>query len=622
MRVILPIVAMCTLLLACHGPVLASTPESPLVDAVRQGNLESLRALIVQGEDVNQAEGDGMTALHWAAATNNAEAADLLIRAGAELRRRTRVGGHTPLHVASRTGSASVVRILLLAEDGLVDARTLSSGSTALHLAAGAGHADVASVLLQGGADPNATESAWGQTPLIFAAARNRDQVIRVLLDHGADPERTTRLVDVTEQARIDQAARRRSQEVLRELMGIGEDDEITRRPSLEEMVKAEEAAREIFRTGVEEDEDDAQAVEEEEEGEFDHIMDYRAQVGTMGGLTALLHAARQGNREAAFALLEGGADIDRPSSGHGTTPLLMAAINGQFDLTLEFLSRGADPHFRNDAGNTPLYAVLDRHWAPRTRYPQPRDHEVQVASYLEVMEALLEAGVDPNVRLDRHLYYKTYFDCGSPNCGLELVWGATPFWRASRALDVDAMRLLGAHGADPNIPLRQPPQLRARYWEQDPEATEPSTQVFRAVSQERGDPSGLEPVPVGGPGVSPIHAAAGAGYGQGFVGNVHRHVPRGWLRAMRFLVEELGADVNARDHEGYTPLHHAAARGDNEMILYLVEHGADVTAVARTGQTTADMANGPWERLTPFPATISLLEQLGSKNNNACVSC
>jgi len=98
--------------------------------------------------------------------------------------------------------------------------------------------------------------------------------------------------------------------------------------------------------------------------------------------------------------------------------------------------------------------------------------------------------------------------------------------------------------------------------------------------------------------------------------------VPGGWLPAVKYLVEELGADVNARDHDGYTPLHHAAARGDNEMILYLVSKGADVKAVSRRGQTTADMANGPVQRVSPFPETVALLEKLGSKNNHKCVSC
>ena len=93
-------------------------------------------------------------------------------------------------------------------------------------------------------------------------------------------------------------------------------------------------------------------------------------------------------------------------------------------------------------------------------------------------------------------------------------------------------------------------------------------------------------------------------------------------MPATRFLLEEVGLDVNARDHQGYTALHNAAARGDTEMIQYLVDQGADVTVVSRRGQTTADMANGPVQRITPFPAAIRLLEELGAHNNNDCQSC
>jgi ankyrin repeat protein len=93
-------------------------------------------------------------------------------------------------------------------------------------------------------------------------------------------------------------------------------------------------------------------------------------------------------------------------------------------------------------------------------------------------------------------------------------------------------------------------------------------------------------------------------------------------LAAVKYLVEELGADVNAADHEGKTAMHHAASRGDNEMILYLVSKGANVKAVDREGRTTVDMANGPVQRIQPFPETIALLEKLGAKNNHKCVSC
>jgi ankyrin repeat protein len=93
-------------------------------------------------------------------------------------------------------------------------------------------------------------------------------------------------------------------------------------------------------------------------------------------------------------------------------------------------------------------------------------------------------------------------------------------------------------------------------------------------------------------------------------------------LAAVKYLVDELGADVNAEDHDGNTALHHAAARGDVAMILYLVSKGADPTRVNREGQSTADMANGPVQRVEPYPEARDLLLKLGAKSSGKCVSC
>jgi ankyrin repeat protein len=183
---------------------------------------------------------------------------------------------------------------------------------------------------------------------------------------------------------------------------------------------------------------------------------------------------------------------------------------------------------------------------------------------------------------------------------------GATPFWRAAYASDVAAMRLLVARGADPNIPSIRPAER---------------TRGLDGVGELR-DVSTLPPIPVGGPGIPPLLAVAGVGYGKGFAGNSHVFAPGGMMVAVRYLVEELGADVNALDYDGNSAVHHAASRGDTEMIRYLVSKGADVTGVNRAGQTTIDLANGPVQRVQPYPETIALLASLGAKNNHKCVSC
>jgi ankyrin repeat protein len=235
-----------------------------------------------------------------------------------------------------------------------------------------------------------------------------------------------------------------------------------------------------------------------------------------------------------------------------------------------------------------------------------------QETSYLDLMEALLVAGADPNERTSTHIWYAAY---NAGRMGVDFT-GATAFWRAAYAADVKAMTLLVEHGADPNIWTTKLPDRRRNF---DPDVP---NNPDNADEPEEEDPSGLPPVPDGGPGIHPIHAAAGVGFGTSRVAQQHRSVPGGFLASMKYFVEELGIDPNLRDQDGFAPIHHAAARGDNETILYLVEHGADVTLISRRGHTTADMANSPEQRAQPHPATIALLEKLGSKNNHNCQSC
>jgi ankyrin repeat protein len=539
---------------------------------------------------------DGLTPLHLAARSGDVAAVVALVKAGLKLEATTRVGDYTPLHVASKEGHGAVVKTLL--DAGSNAKAVTTSRTTALHLAAGAGSVAAVSALLDHGADANAGEAAWGQTPLIFAAASNRVDAIKLLLKRGAKVDAATRVVDLPTQDAVDRAAERRRDAVLegfRKL--VPESERGAWRPTPSQVQAAMRAARDVQESPAGVNLAAGEADYEQTPGEA--VAGYSASVGTQGGLTALLHAARQGHRDAVFALIDGGADINKVAGDH-TSPLLIATMNGHFDLALQLLKRGADPNIASDAGAVPLFAAINLQWAPRARYPQPRAHDQQATTYLGVMKAFLEAGADVNARAKKHLWFTSFNFCCAENMA-----GATAFWRAAYGTDVEAMKLLVAYGADPNIPTTAA-ALRAR----------------RGGGNAQKDLSGMPPTFEGGPAVFPIHAASGVGYGEGYESNAHRHAPDSWLPAVRYLVEELGADVNARDHNGYNAVHHAASRGDNELIRYLVSKGADVKAVSRRGQTTADMANGPYQRTSPYPDTIALLEGLGSKNNHNCVGC
>lgn len=563
---------------------------APVADAAMRGDATTVVALLLEGADPNAAQPDGMTGLHWAAERGDVEIARLLLDAGADLEAVTRLGAYRPLHLAARGGHAAVVD-LLLAAGAQTSGETDTGSATPLHFAAASGSDAVVRTLLEHGADPDAREDRWGQTPLMFAAAGGRTSAALALLAGGADVSLTARVLDLP----------------TRDAEDASDEREHSRRVAA---MRAEGQAPGVGGTRVEEPSRPPEQVAGPSRAEINERQRDRGPqpltqaelIGGYGGLTALLLAVREGRTETASALLDYGADANQPSGGDRTSPLLMATINGHFDLALMLLDRGADPNQASDAGATPLYTTLNTEWIPKSRHPQPTFAMQQRTTYLELMRALLDQGADPDARLSKQLWFTTF---GDDYLGVDRM-GATPFWRAAYALDVEAMKLLVSRGADPDIPTFKPPERRRG----------------RSSETEGPDPSGLPPVPVGGPGVWPIHAASGVGYGEGYAGNIHRHVPNGWLPAVRYLIEELGVDPTVRDHNGYNAIHHAASRGDNELILYLVAHGVDPTEVARTGQTTADMANGPVQRIPPFPETVALLERLGSKNNHHCVGC
>jgi len=171
--------------LSMAAPSISAAAGSDAADAVQKKDLGALRALVQRKADVNAAQPDGTTALHWAVVWNNEEAITLLLRAGADVKARNRYGA-TPLSEAVSSGSVAVVDALL---KGGADPRTLTTadGETVLMTAARAGNADVARLLIDRGADVNGRENYKGQTALMWAAAERHPAVVKILMDRGAD---------------------------------------------------------------------------------------------------------------------------------------------------------------------------------------------------------------------------------------------------------------------------------------------------------------------------------------------------------------------------------------------------------------------------------------------------
>ncbi len=349
---------------------------SPLITAVRTGDVAAVRALLAEPVDVNARQPDGAAALHWAVHHEDVVAADLLIGAGADADAANDLGV-TPLLMACRRGHGGLVARLLAA--GADANAALPSGETALMAAARAGSVDAVNALLARGARVNAAEATRGQTALMWAVANRHPAVTRALLDHGADIGART-------------ATRRR----VYNMGGSRSAGSASRGIALEEVVEGGstallfaarsgdvESARLLLAAGA--DVDDTAA----------------------DGNTALVVAAHGGHGSLAALLLRAGADPDAAPLGY--TALHAAVLRGTLrdrgvpnddpeagvPLVRALLAHGADPDPRLARG-TPVrrwshdFAFMDR-WVGATPF-------WLAAHFLEteMMQVLADAGADP----------------------------------------------------------------------------------------------------------------------------------------------------------------------------------------------------------------------------------
>ena len=485
----------------------------------------------------------------------------LVSAAGAARAQTGAPSGVSPLITAVRNGDTAALRARLA---GPVDVNARQpDGATALHWAAH--HEDVvaADLLIGAGADADAANDL-GVTPLLMACRRGHGPLVERLLAAGADanaalPSGETALMAAARAggveavnallargARVNAAEATRGQTAL--MWAVA-----NRRPAVTRALLdhgADVGARTVTRRRVYNMGGSRSAGSASRGIALEEVVE--------GGSTALLFAARSGDVESARLLLAAGADVD-DTAADGNPALVVAAHGGHGSLAALLLRAGADPDAA-PLGYTALHAAVLRGTLRDRGVPND-----DPGAGVPLVRALLAHGADPDPRLARGTPVRRW----SHDFAFMDRWvGATPFWLAAHFLETETMQVLADAGADPRAPTRD--------------------------------------------GATPLMAAAGLGYNRGggsaFIRDrrdfsSYNPVESAALGSSIPAAEErrtvtavaaalaLGARVNAADAAGDTALHAAASHGMNAVIALLTDHGADLDAENRRGQTPADLA-------------------------------
>ncbi len=462
----------------------------------------------------------------------------------------------TALSDAINRGDTSAA-LALIADGAEVDAAS-ADGTTALHWAAYRQELALVEALLQQGADPN-HRNDYGATPLSVAAEHGDHAIMQALLAAGGDVESP----NAEGQTLLMAVARSGNTATAELLLQRGADVNAVESWGGQSALMWAAAQRQpamvrlLVLNGA-----DVDARSRNQDWPRWVTSEPRVKSLEHGGFTPLLYAAREGCADCVAALLDGGADIDKPDLW-GQTPLLLATLNLHYDTAALLIERGADIKRWDWWGRTALYNAIDLHLptgSSRGDLPSTDRHTA-----LDIARLLLQRGAYVDMRLKHEPPFRGgdrgYTD-GSPDSRV-LNAGATVLHKAAKAGDIEAVQLLLQYGARvdvANLMYEVTPLLAAAgVWR--------VYGIFRTVpisGQYTTGAQAAELMQLLLDAGADIHARASNGH------NVaHGAALAGWHEVLQ-LAHQQGVDFSATDVGGYTPRDLAAARGNTATVAFI----------------------------------------------------
>jgi uncharacterized protein len=540
----------------------AAAAGSDVADAVMRQDQAQLNQLIAAKADVNSAQPDGSTALHWAAYHGDTRVLSQLLKAGANPNLRTATG-MTPLLLACEAGNPELVGRLLSAHAD--PALGLTHGETPLMMAARTGNVQVMKALIERGVKVDAKEQLRGTTALMWAAANSNTEAVRFLISKGADVSTRSATTKPGREPYLAPSSRDRINEFIHGygLAGLTVDEDA---PDPTKGTQKERDVQAAKHKKLEEQRTAAARVLDQHPGDDEHAHKLDKQ---WGGLTPLIFATRQGDLGTVKVLLEAKADVNETSE-FGWTPLLVATQNRYYKLGQYLLDHGANPNIQNEGGWSPLYLATDNRNIEGGDFPTRKPD----MDHLDYIKRLLAAGANTNLRMRSSTETRTVFTH---------QWlfedGATPFLRAAQSGDLVLMKLLLEHGADPKI---------ATIWN-----------------------------------VTPLMVASGIGWVEGVTYEWSPGQTYDTVKLLLDLGADVNAQDTLDER---TALMGAAHKGRNDIVELLVQRGADLSIHDIGSRDTVHALSGiTWQAIdyadglvrvgvqsaVPHPETSALIRRL-----------